>query len=139
MNGVRPPQTPRTTISSPLTAPVVRGSRSASVCRAGAERGVVVAVAMRFAYPQRRAANPLGGRVTGANRGIPEGNPGYGGRVLRPATTAGYDRAMPDRLHFTDSDEANQLIAADPMALLIGFALDQQVSVQKAFSGPLAI
>ncbi len=46
---------------------------------------------------------------------------------------------MPDRLHFTDSDEANELIAADPMALLIGFALDQQVSVQKAFSGPLAI
>ncbi|MBA3808154.1 MAG: DNA repair protein [Solirubrobacterales bacterium] len=46
---------------------------------------------------------------------------------------------MPDRLHFTDSDEANALIAADPMALLIGFALDQQVSVQKAFSGPLAV
>ena len=46
---------------------------------------------------------------------------------------------MPDRLHFTDSDQANELIASDPMALLIGFALDQQVSVQKAFSGPLAI
>jgi uncharacterized HhH-GPD family protein len=46
---------------------------------------------------------------------------------------------MPDRLYFTDSDEANALIASDPMALLIGFALDQQVSVQKAFSGPLAI
>ena len=46
---------------------------------------------------------------------------------------------MPDRLHFTDSDEANRLIATDPMALLIGFALDQQVPVQKAFSGPLAI
>jgi uncharacterized HhH-GPD family protein len=46
---------------------------------------------------------------------------------------------MPDRLHFTDSDDANRLIATDPMALLIGFALDQQVSVQKAFSGPLAI
>ncbi len=46
---------------------------------------------------------------------------------------------MPDRLHFTDSDEANALIASDPMALLIGFALDQQVSVQKAFAGPLAI
>jgi uncharacterized HhH-GPD family protein len=43
---------------------------------------------------------------------------------------------MPDRLHFTDSDEANALIAQDPMALLIGFALDQQVPVQKAFSGP---
>src|SRR3954468_13997583 len=46
---------------------------------------------------------------------------------------------MPDRLHFTDSDEANELIATDPMALLIGFALDQQVTVQKAFAGPQAL
>jgi uncharacterized HhH-GPD family protein len=46
---------------------------------------------------------------------------------------------VPDRLHFTESDEANALIANDPMALLIGFALDQQVTVQKAFSGPLAL
>ncbi len=46
---------------------------------------------------------------------------------------------MPERLYFTESDEANELIASDPMALLVGFALDQQVSVQKAFSGPLAI
>jgi uncharacterized HhH-GPD family protein len=46
---------------------------------------------------------------------------------------------VPDRLYFTDSDEANALIASDPMALLIGFALDQQVTVQKAFSGPLAL
>jgi uncharacterized HhH-GPD family protein len=46
---------------------------------------------------------------------------------------------VPDRLHFTDFDEANALIAQDPMALLIGFALDQQVTVQKAFAGPLAI
>ena len=46
---------------------------------------------------------------------------------------------MPDRLYFTESDEANELIASDPMALLIGFALDQQVSVQKAFSGPLVL
>lgn len=46
---------------------------------------------------------------------------------------------MPDQLHFTESDEANALIATDPMALLVGFALDQQVSVQKAFSGPLVI
>jgi hypothetical protein len=37
---------------------------------------------------------------------------------------------MPDRLHFTDSDEANELIAKDPMALLIGFALDQHWSVR---------
>jgi uncharacterized HhH-GPD family protein len=46
---------------------------------------------------------------------------------------------VPDRLHFTDSDEANALIASDPMALLVGFVLDQQVSVQKAFAGPLAL
>jgi len=46
---------------------------------------------------------------------------------------------MPDRLHFTDSDAANELIARDPLALLIGFALDQQVTVQKAFEGPLVL
>jgi uncharacterized HhH-GPD family protein len=46
---------------------------------------------------------------------------------------------MPDRLHFTGSDEADALIATDPMALLVGFALDQQVTVQKAFAGPLAL
>jgi uncharacterized HhH-GPD family protein len=47
--------------------------------------------------------------------------------------------AAPDRLYFTDSDEANELIAREPLALLIGFALDQQVSVQSAFTGPLKI
>jgi uncharacterized HhH-GPD family protein len=46
---------------------------------------------------------------------------------------------MPAALHFTDSEEANRLLADDPMALLVGFALDQQVSVQKAFSGPLEL
>jgi uncharacterized HhH-GPD family protein len=46
---------------------------------------------------------------------------------------------VPERLYFTDSDEANELIASDPMALLIGFSLDQQVSVQKAFMGPLVL
>jgi uncharacterized HhH-GPD family protein len=45
----------------------------------------------------------------------------------------------PDRLHFTGNDEADALLAKDPMALLIGFALDQQVPVQTAFSGPLKI
>jgi uncharacterized HhH-GPD family protein len=46
---------------------------------------------------------------------------------------------VPDRLYFTDSDEANKLIAKDPMALLIGFALDQQVTVGQAFLGPLRL
>ncbi len=42
-------------------------------------------------------------------------------------------------LHFTGNDEADTLLATEPMALLIGFALDQQVPVQTAFSGPLRI
>ena len=46
---------------------------------------------------------------------------------------------MPDRLFFTDSEDANELIAREPLALLIGFALDQQVTVQKAFAGPLVL
>ena len=46
---------------------------------------------------------------------------------------------MPDRLYFTDSDEANELIATDPLALLVGFVLDQQVPVQKAFMGPFVL
>jgi uncharacterized HhH-GPD family protein len=45
----------------------------------------------------------------------------------------------PDRLHFTGNDEADELIAREPLALLIGFALDQQVSVPTAFQGPLKI
>ncbi len=46
---------------------------------------------------------------------------------------------MPEALYFTDSDEANELLARDPLALLIGFALDQQVTVQTAFAGPLKL
>jgi uncharacterized HhH-GPD family protein len=46
---------------------------------------------------------------------------------------------VPDRLYYTDSDEANRLLAEDPAALLIGFVLDQQVPVQKAFSGPYVL
>jgi uncharacterized HhH-GPD family protein len=46
---------------------------------------------------------------------------------------------VPDRLYCTESDEANALIASDPMALLLGLALDQQVTVQQAFLGPLRL
>src|SRR3977135_3898696 len=45
----------------------------------------------------------------------------------------------PDRLYFTEDDEANALIATEPFALLVGFALDQQITVQQAFLGPLRI
>ena len=47
--------------------------------------------------------------------------------------------AAPDRLHFTGDDEADALLAQEPLALLIGFVLDQQVSVQKAFTSPLEL
>ena len=46
---------------------------------------------------------------------------------------------MPDRLWFTEDDEANRLLAEDPFALLVGFALDQQITVQQAFQGPLRL
>jgi uncharacterized HhH-GPD family protein len=42
-----------------------------------------------------------------------------------------------DRLYLTGNDAADRLLVEEPLALLIGFALDQQVTVQKAFSGPL--
>jgi uncharacterized HhH-GPD family protein len=54
-----------------------------------------------------------------------------------------YHHGMPttttDRLPFTGDDEADRLLVSDPLALLIGFALDQQVPLQKAFSGPLEL
>jgi len=44
-----------------------------------------------------------------------------------------------DRLPFTGDDAADRLLVSDPLALLIGFALDQQVPLRKAFSGPLEL
>ncbi|WP_037494144.1 HhH-GPD-type base excision DNA repair protein [Solirubrobacter soli] len=44
-----------------------------------------------------------------------------------------------DRLHFTGNDEADRLLVDDAFALLVGFALDQQVPVQKAFMGPYVL
>ena len=46
---------------------------------------------------------------------------------------------MADALHFTGDAEANELLAADPLALLVGFVLDQQVTVPTAFVGPLRL
>ena len=50
------------------------------------------------------------------------------------ATTAG-----PTHLWFTEDEDACRLLAEDPFALLVGFALDQQITVQQAFAGPLRI
>ena len=46
---------------------------------------------------------------------------------------------MPEALWFTEDDAACRLLADDPFALLVGFALDQQVTVQQAFLGPLRL
>jgi uncharacterized HhH-GPD family protein len=46
---------------------------------------------------------------------------------------------MPEQLFFTENEDANRLLAEDPFALLIGFALDQQITVQQAFQGPLRL
>jgi uncharacterized HhH-GPD family protein len=46
---------------------------------------------------------------------------------------------VPSALYLTESDEANELLARNPLALLIGFSLDQQVTVPTAFAGPLKL
>ena len=46
---------------------------------------------------------------------------------------------MATHLWFTDDEAACRLLAEDPFALLVGFALDQQVTVQQAFAGPLRL
>ena len=47
--------------------------------------------------------------------------------------------SAPDRLWFTGDAAAHRLLVDEPLALLIGFELDQQVPLQKAFSGPLEL
>jgi uncharacterized HhH-GPD family protein len=42
-------------------------------------------------------------------------------------------------LPFTGDDEADALLVEEPLALLIGFLLDQQITVQQAFIGPLEL
>ena len=46
---------------------------------------------------------------------------------------------MPEALWFTDDPKACELLATDPFALLVGFAIDQQVTVMKAFAGPYVL
>jgi len=46
---------------------------------------------------------------------------------------------VPKALWFTDDPKACELLAQDPFALLVGFAIDQQVTVMKAFAGPYVL
>jgi uncharacterized HhH-GPD family protein len=46
---------------------------------------------------------------------------------------------VPAALYFTNDPAACELLARDPFALLVGFAIDQQVPVPKAFAGPYVL
>jgi uncharacterized HhH-GPD family protein len=69
--------------------------------------------------------------------------PGRRARALVLAAATAYHHGMPtttaDRLPFTGDTDADRLLVSDPLALLIGFVLDQQVPLQKAFSGPIEL
>lgn len=43
---------------------------------------------------------------------------------------------MDHDLHFTGDDAADRLLSTDPLALIIGMLLDQQVAMETAFAGP---
>lgn len=43
---------------------------------------------------------------------------------------------MPESLPWTGDEDADRLLAADPLALLIGMLLDQQFPMERAFAGP---
>ena len=55
-------------------------------------------------------------------------------RATRHSSTNRIER-VPKALYFTDDPAACELLGSDPFAMLIGFAIDQQVTVQKAFAG----
>jgi uncharacterized HhH-GPD family protein len=46
---------------------------------------------------------------------------------------------MTVELHITGEPEADSLLSADPLALLIGMLLDQQIAMETAFAGPAKI
>src|ERR1035441_8247863 len=116
------------------------GPTWANSVAASAEPNCTEAIATTTSPPEgARASTPpppatVSRSGTGSDRSL-TGSPDH----LGPAGP-GYDRgAVSDRLYFTSSDEANALIASDPLALLVGFVVEQQGTVQKAFGGPPAL
>lgn len=55
---------------------------------------------------------------------------------LSVTSTTVLSMKRPDQLHFTESEEANRLLATDDLAVLIGMLLDQQFPMERAFFGP---
>ncbi len=98
---------------------------------------------LRWRMPGRTKLRPpmSGGQL---RRSVPEvprrGHP----RSSRDAalTTLGFVPRSPKKptaLYFTADDGANRYLAKNPLALLIGMTLDQQVLLEKAFSGPYVL
>ena len=81
--------------------------------------------------PQNGCVPPVGG--TGF-RGFPDsaGRPdGFGDRFA-----GADDRFVGATLHLSQDPAADQLLSSDPLALLIGMVLDQQIPLERAFSSP---
>ena len=56
--------------------------------------------------------------------------------AARSEAALGTGAARPAALHFTADPEANRLLAEEPLALLFGMLLDQQVTMEWAFGAP---
>ena len=57
-------------------------------------------------------------------------------RAARPAAAP---VAAPVALHLAQDEDADALLSRDPFALLVGMLLDQQIPMEKAFTGPHVI
>jgi uncharacterized HhH-GPD family protein len=55
---------------------------------------------------------------------------------MRYAISAGCSGGQNHGMHLAYTPEANALLADDPLALLIGMLLDQQIPMEKAFTSP---
>ena len=105
------------------------------------------AAIVRLVLAQRQGLEPWATRGRGVlRRGRRDALPARRSTRCAPAGAApdgpaidSEDRDMPTALYFTDEPEACKLLARIPFALLVGFAIDQQVTVPKAFAGPYVL
>ena len=122
----------RSTSSPPARSASVAAARCScdrtASPRCGGRRPAALAEALALATKQ----SPTSARPVEPRRAARRGRDGAASRGSRI-------RRMPDALYFTDDPAACTLLATDPFALLVGFAIDQQVPVQKAFAGPLVL
>src|SRR4051812_24921439 len=121
--------------------PPARTSEYASRTRSAAAR-----IASSRAYAASTYA--CSASISGSTRGVVTRTSGFGelsilvptGRPKKvPIGLRCPTMSPPDALYFTPDEEANRLLAADPLALLLGMLLDQQVTMEAAFRAPLVL